>query len=403
MLDAVASSSRSETTSGLKTFRLQHNNMTQEKLATLFGYSQQWVAARETGVNPEEVWIRSHLDSLELELRRQNLNSTPPCPECGVQMKPRNWYLQHWKYGKFKEAAFCKGSPGRPHGRVPMGMLPNGQWQRLDRIVNERTGQETPLRNRKVITKYEREFDFVWCDSTSGRSSGCGGLLTPAGKYRFHKGSEYHIFRCHNSDCDFGHEKGGDRLYCRGGRCYEAGAIPSSSRKSSLPEDVHCFYCKGPVHSRGRRNAPPHCIQLHCVTASCGKISYWDEVVKRVLPGRRAGGNFPADPHRPRCKKCGKKRRVHRVRYTKAQLLVRPTFISVPVRIKMKVRAALRRFFERAKPRDFVLHVYRCAHQETYKTPRGEHIWKRKAGEHLPRGRSFNYSIAHRHGRPVTR
>jgi hypothetical protein len=397
MLDSALQDARPDkTASALYTFRMRHAPLSQAALGKLFGLDQRWVSAREVNPRLEEVWIPSHLEKLEREFKSKHreADDIPRCPECDVPMKLGKKYLKHWCYGKLKNRVVCQGQAGRSHPRILMGQLDTGQWQRLDRVRNPRTKQEVVLRDRKKITQYERAHGFVWCDC-------CGGICTPQGLYSFHRGAPFHIFRCFARDCEFGgYGKGGKRLYCRNGQSYEGRAIPSSARMSSLPEEAKCFYCKGPVHSRGTQQAPPNQVQLYC--KDCGKISYWHLIEKVVLPGRPSGGVPVNDPHRPTCRKCAKRnKRVTRCSFTRAGFEKRPTLLPVPVRIRIQKWAWLRQLFQEAKPSEIFLREYACPHQKTYKTADGRIVWSRKKGVRLRKGMTLAFALLHREGRPV--
>jgi hypothetical protein len=406
MLDTPPENARPcKMASQLYAFRMRyHPPLSQAALAKRFGFDQRWVSAREVNPGLEEVWIPSHLVVVARQLKTERCKSdVPKCPECLEPMKLAKNYLKHWYYGRLKDRAVCEGRADQSHPRILMGLLSStGQWQRLDRVKG--TKQETLLRNRKRVTQYERDYGFVWCDSTSGRDAGCGGLCTPQGMYRFHKGKEYQIFRCFNPDCEqFGGSKGGDRLYALAGKIFESGSIPSSARLSSLPQEARCFYCKGPVHSRGTGKAPrqlPNCVQLHC--QDCGKISYWHQIEKVVLSGLQPGGTPVNDPHRPTCRKCAKrKKRVTRCSFTKAQFDGRPTLLPVPVRIRIQKWGWLHRLFEDANPSGIVIRLYACPHRKIYKTVDGRDVWSQKRGQRLPK-KTLAYLSVHREGHPVT-
>jgi len=388
--------------SAILAFRLRHK-LTQPYIAERLGLSQPWVVAREKLHVKEERWVLYALLGLEAEqaqLKRSKSDDCPSCPECGAKMKPRNWYLRHWYYGKLKACFYCKGTAINRHARFGLGLLSDGQFQRLDRIVNKSTGQETQLKSRKQITTYEKEYGWVWCDPGSQRHDGCGGLCTPIGKYRFHGGREYQVFRCFNPQCVHGGGgKGGARLYAWKGQLYVPGSIPSTRQRvtSLSSEATKCYYCRGFVHSRGRAQAPPNCIQLHCTR--CGKISYWDEVNELSLPGRESGGTFRDDPHRPRCTKCAKHdRHVTRRGFTKAMLQAQPTRVPLPVRRRMTGWKWLRELIQDAQPGDEIVCRYVCPHREVYKASNGNPIWTRPRTEKLRRGRTIKNS---REGRPL--
>jgi hypothetical protein len=155
------------------------------------------------------------------------------------------------------------------------------------------------------------------------------------------------------------------------------------------------------VHSRGARNAPPNCVQLHCLR--CGKISYWHQIEKRVLPGRRVGGTCVNDPYRPVCRKCANRNKnVSRCSFTKAELERRITRLPIRVRIRIKKWAWLGEIFRKAKSSEDVLRVYVCPHRQIYKTTDGKFVWKRKKGQRLNKTMTLRRAFGGRlEGRPV--
>jgi hypothetical protein len=369
----------------VKQFRQRHG-LSQGDLGQLLGKSLRWVSNHDS--RKQGPLLNLALEALGRKLIKQKQHNTLTCPECRAPMRPRNWYLKDWYYGRLKACFSCKGSSDEPHSRVGLALLPNGELQRLDRVTNPVTGVETKLRRkRKNKTPYEREYGWVWCDQTSGRQNGCQGICKPEGLYRFHKDGVFQIFRCMNPDCIFGRK----RLYCRGGKCYESGSIPSAGRQSTLPEKARvCTHCKtGRTESRGKRNAPLGQIQLHCT--DCGKISYFDLLSGKCLPGRAPGGKKPEDPNRPKCRKCSREMNRHQIR--KSLLDARPTVVPIPVRKKQLLWDSPNK-----RRHEVLLIKYYCPHSHIYLTPAGQLIHRRNAQKRAPWGKTFNYVLNHPQG-----
>lgn len=266
------------------------------ELGRLWGLSKAQLSLIERGLKPIPLWTKDAFPGLRkrLALGRKRVDgdshgNTVSCPECGSPMRTQSGYLTHWFHKKLKIRMTCTGNPPGAHPPVSVGILASKagkKVQRLDRTNNPRMGKEVPLAPRRSETFYERRYDWVWCDSSSGRLDGCGWVCTPAGKYSFHAQSQnngrvFRIFKCENPSCKYYLK----RLKARGGKASDV--VPNVARKTTLPKGAQlCPLCGGATIRKAQAGVRPGETQVVCKT--CKKISYFHLKARKFLQhGRR--------------------------------------------------------------------------------------------------------------------
>lgn len=250
------------------------------QLGVLWGLSKAQLSLIERGIKPTPPWTKFAFPGLRRHFARKGREADLPpagthnCPECGSPMRTQSGYFAHWFHGRVNKRITCTGDPAGAHAPISLGILPDKtQMQRLDRTTNPHTGREVPLAPKRSGTSYEKRYGWVWCDSSSGRSDGCGWLCNPSGKYAFHarrkrKGKVFQIFKCGNPDCRYYRK----RLKARGGKASDT--VPSLARKTTLPKGAqHCPHCGGNTNRKAVAGVPVGMIQVVCT--KCGKISYF--------------------------------------------------------------------------------------------------------------------------------
>lgn len=274
----------------MTSFRKQRTRLglSLRQLSQQWGISPAQLSLIERGKKPIPLWTKDAFAGLRKRLSGEGrgeldaLRSAISCPECGVPMRTLNGYLTHWFHKRLKIRMTCTGDPPGTHKPIGVGILVGkARIQRLDRTTNPHTQKEVPLALRRSETFYERRYDWVWCDSSSGRPDGCGWVCKPSGKYAFHarsqkKGTVYQIFKCENPECKYYLK----RLKARGGKASDI--VPSVARKTTLPRGAQqCPYCGGNTNRKALADVPAGMIQVVCTR--CGKIAYFHMQARKFV------------------------------------------------------------------------------------------------------------------------